>query len=179
MWGISGGRSSLGRNTLRRRVWAVSRGTCGLGLWCGQLIWGDEWGSYSSCSGEGVEISRNWVTAHVWSLVVGLGTVMAPLGVSRSLLVCYSECILRVKGWLACLPCWTHLTLISLCCVLGMCHSWEVVPCPLPSCFILQILLPSSYGKQKANGPSSVTASRLSRGVDLACQEGKISGRLI
>ena len=60
----------------------------------------------------------------------------------------------------------------------GPITSWEIDG-PLPSCFILQILLPSSYGKQKANGPSSVTASRLSRGVDLACQEGKISGRLI
>ena len=44
----------------------------------------------------------------------------------------------------------------------------KVVPCPLPSCFIpsSEILFPHSYLKQRGNGPSSVTASRLSRGID-------------
>ena len=46
---------------------------------------------------EGEGISRNWATAHFLILVVGLGTVMAPVGVSFSLLMCYSECILRLK----------------------------------------------------------------------------------
>ena len=33
----------------------------------------------------------------VWSLMVDLGTSMAPLGVSFSLLMCYSELVLRIK----------------------------------------------------------------------------------
>ena len=32
-----------------------------------------------------------------WSLMVSLGTVMAPLGVPFSLLMCYNQCILRIK----------------------------------------------------------------------------------
>ena len=53
----------------------------------------------------------------------------------------------------------------------------KVVPCPLPSCFIppSEILLPYSYGKQKGDSLSSVTASRLSRGIDPVCQAVKIS----
>ena len=33
----------------------------------------------------------------VWSLMVDLGTSMVPLGVSFSLLMCYSELVLRIK----------------------------------------------------------------------------------
>ena len=46
---------------------------------------------------EGVGISRNWATAHFLILMVGLGTVMVPVGVSFSLLTCYSEHILRLE----------------------------------------------------------------------------------
>ena len=46
---------------------------------------------------EGVGISSNWATAHFLMLMVGLGTVMAPMGVSFSLLMCYSEHILKLK----------------------------------------------------------------------------------
>ena len=46
---------------------------------------------------EGVGISRKWGTAHFFILMVGLGTVMAPVGVSFNLLMCYSEHILRLK----------------------------------------------------------------------------------
>ena len=46
---------------------------------------------------EGAVISRNWATAHFLIVVVGLGTVMAPVGVSFRLLVCYCERILRLK----------------------------------------------------------------------------------
>ena len=46
---------------------------------------------------EGVRISRNWATAHSFILMVGLGTVVAPVGVSFSLLVRYSERTLRLK----------------------------------------------------------------------------------
>ena len=68
-----------------------------------------------------------------------LGIVMAPVGVSFSLLMCYSEHILRLRVYwkLTCLtylPSWTHLVVISLCHVLRLCHS-KVVPCPLLSCF--------------------------------------------
>ena len=45
----------------------------------------------------GREISRNWATATFWSFMVSLGTVMVPLGVPFSLLMCYSEHILRIK----------------------------------------------------------------------------------
>jgi len=38
-----------------------------------------------------VGISRNWAP-----FVVSLGTVMAPVGVSSVMLMCYGECILRV-----------------------------------------------------------------------------------
>ena len=48
-------------------------------------------------SREGVGISRNWAIAHFLILMVGLGTVMVPVGVSFSLLMCYSERILRLK----------------------------------------------------------------------------------
>ena len=46
---------------------------------------------------EGAGISRNWATAHFLILMVGLGTVMVPVDVSFSLLMCYSERILRLK----------------------------------------------------------------------------------
>ena len=41
---------------------------------------------HSSYLGNGVGLSRNWATAHVLTFMVGLGTVMAPVGVSFSLL---------------------------------------------------------------------------------------------
>ena len=46
---------------------------------------------------EGAGISRNWATAHFLILMVGLKTVMAPVGVSFSLLMCYDKRILRLK----------------------------------------------------------------------------------
>ena len=46
---------------------------------------------------EGTGISRNWATAHFLILMVSVGTVMGPVGVSFSLLMCYSEHILRLK----------------------------------------------------------------------------------
>ena len=42
-------------------------------------------------------IPRNWAIAYFWSLMVHFGTVTVPLGVSFSMLVCYSENILRIK----------------------------------------------------------------------------------
>ena len=43
------------------------------------------------------EISRNGPPLTFWSLMVSLGTVTVPLGVSFSLLMCYSEQILKIK----------------------------------------------------------------------------------
>ena len=45
------------------------------------------WEDYSNYSGEGVEISRNWASAHFLVFRQSLGVVMAPLGVSFSLLI--------------------------------------------------------------------------------------------
>ena len=47
--------------------------------------------------GERVGISRNWATAHFLIFMVGLGTVMEPVGVSFNLLMCYNVRILRLK----------------------------------------------------------------------------------
>ena len=59
------------------------------------------------------------------------------MGLSWNLWVCHLACWLRIKVWskLTCLPSWTHLILISLCCVLRLCHSLEsfALPCPPPS----------------------------------------------
>ena len=57
----------------------------------------NEWEDYSSPFGEGAESSRNWTSASFWSLMVGLGTVIAPLDVSFSLWMYYSEDIPKVK----------------------------------------------------------------------------------
>ena len=46
---------------------------------------------------EGAGISRNWATTHFLIFMVSLGTVMVPVGMSFSLLMCYSERILRLK----------------------------------------------------------------------------------
>ena len=42
---------------------------------------------YSGYFGEGVGISRNWVTAHFLTFMTSLGTVVVLMGVSFSLLV--------------------------------------------------------------------------------------------
>ena len=42
-------------------------------------------------------ISQNWATIHFLTFMIGLGTVTVPMGVSFSLLMCYNECILRLK----------------------------------------------------------------------------------
>ena len=57
----------------------------------------NEWEDYSSCFGEGAETPRNWALFTFWSLMVGLGTVTAPLGMSFSLLMCYGERVLRSR----------------------------------------------------------------------------------
>lgn len=71
-----------------------------------------------------------------WSLVAGFEPVMAPEGVSLSLLMCYSERIRRFKvQWRSpCLPSWTQFVLTSLCPVLnGYVILLRVVLCLLPA----------------------------------------------
>ena len=46
----------------------------------------NKWEDYSNYSGEGVEMSRSWATAHFLVFWWCLGTVLVPLGVSLSLL---------------------------------------------------------------------------------------------
>ena len=48
-------------------------------------------------SGEGAGISRNWITAHFWPLMIGFRTVMMLVGGAFSLLTCHSENMLRLK----------------------------------------------------------------------------------
>ena len=84
---------------------------------------------------EGAGISRNWATTHFLILMVDFGTVMAPVGVSFSLLICHSERILRSSGsWLV-----RHLGPIWFYSVFVMSSGYvilsEAVPCPIPSCF--------------------------------------------
>ena len=57
----------------------------------------NEWEDYSNYLGEGAEISRNWATTSFLTFMVGLGTVMVPVGVSFSMLMYYNERILRLK----------------------------------------------------------------------------------
>ena len=56
------------------------------------------------------------------------------LELSWHLRVWHFSCWLRIKVW-SCLPSWSHLILIGLCCVLGLCHSSEFVPCSFLSCY--------------------------------------------
>ena len=56
------------------------------------------WEEYSSYLGKGVEISKNWATAHFLTLAVCFETVLAPMGTSFSLLMCNNDCILTLKS---------------------------------------------------------------------------------
>ena len=47
--------------------------------------------------GKEVGIFWNWATAHLLTFMVGLGTVLVPVVVSFTLLLCYNECALRLK----------------------------------------------------------------------------------
>ena len=54
---------------------------------------------------------------------VGIGTVMTPVDVSFSLLICYNE--LKVYRKSTYLPSWSYLVLIYLWHVLWLCHSFK------------------------------------------------------
>ena len=87
--------------------------------------------------GRGMGISRNW-ESHVFTFVVCLGSVMASVGMSFSLLTCYSEHLMRLKfHWkLNLLPSWTLLVLNSFFHVLAQCHSFKC--CALPPSLLFQ-----------------------------------------
>ena len=62
--------------------------------------------------------------------------------------LCHLACRLRINVWLdlACLPSWTHLGLISLCCALGLCHSFK--SCAPPSSLLFNTLPEPGLGPQ-------------------------------
>ena len=74
--------------------------------------------------------------------MVSLGTVLAPVGMSFSLLMCYSEHIVRLKAW-------TYLVLISLCHVLELCYSFK--GCALPPSLLFQ----GDWGHRSPLSPQS------------------------
>ena len=78
--------------TLHRWSVAISESTR---VWVISFYRGGE--EYSSYVREGVGISKNWATTYYLTFYGGLGTVMTPVGVSFSILMCYNECILRLK----------------------------------------------------------------------------------
>ena len=95
------------------------------------------------------------------TLMADLGTSMAPVGVSFSLLMwACSEDRGLVK--LTCLPSWTHLFLINSCGALDYLILSKVVPCPLPSCF---------SGRGWGKGGKEV------RNVEMVGQHDWLSGR--
>ena len=108
------------------------RSLVGYSQWVAQrLKWlsTHRWEDYSSCFWEGVEIPRTWATAHSSACHQYLGNVQAPLGASFHLLT-------EDQG-LVLLPSWSHLILISLCCVLGLCHPFKSYD--LPHSLLLQL----------------------------------------
>ena len=107
-------------------------------VFMGQVIsYTNEWEDYSKHFEEGWRFPGIGPLPTLWSLV-SLGNVLAPLGVSFSLLIYSSDHILRIKVQLklTCLPSQTHLILTGLCCILGLCHSFKGCALSPPSCFI-------------------------------------------
>ena len=119
-------------NTLHRQ----SVGHCRGWVWSLEIRWlvfigcvisYPRWEPYSNCFGERLEISRNWATAHLLVLMV-------PWNCPGT-----SGCVIQLADWgsrsgqrLTFLPSWTHLILIGLCCVLGLCHCFKVCPGTFP-----------------------------------------------
>ena len=70
-----------------------------------------------------------------WSLLIGLGTALAPLGMSLSLLTCYSECA-EDEG----------LVQVDLSAILDPFDSNQLMMCPRAVSF-LQRLCPASFSR--------------------------------
>ena len=82
---------------------------------------------------EGAGISRNWATTYFLILMMSLGTVMVPVGVSFSLLMCYSE-RLEAQG----------LVEVNLSTILDPCGSNPFMTCPR-AMSSFQRLCPASF----------------------------------
>ena len=91
-------------------------------------------GGYFSYFWEGVEISRNWTTTHSLVFWHCLGTVMAPLDVSFSLLI-EDQGLIRVDLFASLGPIWfSSVYVVSL-----GCHSFK--SCALLLSLLLQLRL--------------------------------------
>ena len=75
---------------------------------------------------------NNWGTTNSLVFRQCLGTVLAPLGGSFSLQI-EDQGLVEFD-----LSSWTHLTLISLCYALGLCHSFK--NCALPPSLLFHVL---------------------------------------
>ena len=122
------------RSTLHRQSVGHFRGWVWLwnGAWLVFTGWvisyANEWENYFNCFGERAEISRIWATAPSLVFRQCLETVMAPPGESFHLLIEDQGLVFSAS--------WSHLILISLCCVLGLGHSFK--SCALPLSLLLQ-----------------------------------------
>ena len=116
------------------------------------ISYANEWEDYSNYLGDGAETSWIWATAHSLVLVTwnchgtsGCVISLADSG-SRSSLVYHL---------------WSHLILISLCCVLGLCHSFK--SCALP----LSLLLHQCFWQWDCQGALSLFWVAGSSGMSL------------
>ena len=83
------------------RAWAISGDenrpqNMGLLVFKGWVILYTKCKDYSNNFGEGERTSRNWAKDQFLAFFC-LGTVMEPVGVSFSMLMCYNECIMRLR----------------------------------------------------------------------------------
>ena len=97
-------------------VWVNS----GSWWWTGRLQ------SMGCCSPWGCRVGHDWATD--WT----------ELELSGHLWVCHFTCWLSIKVQ-SCLPSWSHLILMGLCCVLGLSHSFT--SCTLPLALLLHSVM--------------------------------------
>ena len=116
-----------------------------------------------------------------WPFMFSLGTVITPVGVSFSMLMYYSEHIMRLRST----GIQSSAILNLVCCNQWMsypqllCHSFKGCALP-PSCLIPHWdFTPIILWEAEGDGLFSVAASKLSKGISPLCQRVKISGFLI
>ena len=183
-WNSSGKNTGLGCHSLLQGIFLTQGSNPGL-LHCRQILYhlSNQESPMSRriipiILGTGWRFPGTGPLPTFWHFMVSLRTVMVLVGVSFTANV-LQWMYDKAQGLLE-VDLSAMLLLTSFCHVLWLCHFLKVVPCPTASCFLFpsKILLPYFYEKQKAHGSSPVTASRLSRAIDPACQEVKISGCL-
>ena len=122
--------------SFRRQQWPPNMGWL---IFMGWVIsQANKWQDYPNYFEQGAVISKNLAT--FWLFMVGLGTVMVPVGVSFSMLVYCNAHIMRLKVHRKSnlLPSCTQQVLTSLCCVLNSYVFLLMdVPCPLALCLRL------------------------------------------